>query len=112
VNRRRAARSVTSGSGGPAGETTCRGTGPPLTARVLGASGTTSLPAGAGRRGGVAFFGLAMAEPPLSALYSNSRGGQCLTIVGTEGVTCSPADQWRRPPLPRRRQETKRPSPR
>src|SRR5207237_401560 len=22
---------------------------------------------------------------PLSALYSNSRGGQCLTIVGTEG---------------------------
>ena len=27
-----------------------------------------------------------MAETPLSTLYSNSRGGQCLTIVGTEGV--------------------------
>jgi len=26
-----------------------------------------------------------MAETPLSALYSNSRGGQCLTIVGTKG---------------------------
>ncbi len=26
-----------------------------------------------------------MAETPLSALYSNSRGGPCLTIVGTEG---------------------------
>ena len=26
-----------------------------------------------------------MAETPFPALYSNSRGGQCLTIIGTEG---------------------------
>ena len=31
------------------------------------------------------FFGVAMTETPLSALYSNSRGVRCLTIVGTEG---------------------------
>jgi hypothetical protein len=55
--------------------------------RPFGASGASSLLTALGRRGRLVFFGLAMTETPLSALYSNSRGGRCLTIVGTEGST-------------------------
>jgi len=58
----------------------------PLTFVELGALGLSSWAAGAGRRRAFDFFALAMIETPLSALYSNCRGGRCLTIIGTEGA--------------------------
>src|SRR3989441_3427654 len=85
VNRRRTARSRTSGSGTVGGGTTRSGAVAPFTIAGLGASGTPSWPAGAGRRRAFGFLALAMTETPVSALYSNLGGGRCLTIIGTEG---------------------------
>jgi hypothetical protein len=86
-----AARSATSGSGGGIWDTICRAVGLLVIDLPLETSGGPSLLAAVGRRGFLAFFGLAMAETPLSAFYSNSRGGQCLAIVGTEGAIRPPA---------------------
>src|SRR2546428_7192442 len=86
VNRRRTARSRTSGSGTVGGGTTRSGAVAPFTIAGLGASGTPSWLAGGGRRRAFGFLALAMTETPLPALYSNFGGGQCLTIIGTEGT--------------------------
>ena len=85
VNRRRAARSATSGSGVEIGGTTCSTVGLLLIGLRLAVSAFPSLRAAIGDRGRLAFFARAMGKTPLSALYSNSREGPCLTIVGTEG---------------------------
>ena len=85
IDRRRAARSATSGSAGAADGTTRNAAALLLTLVELGTLGTASLRATLARRECFAFVGVAMTEhfPPPS--YSNSRGGQCLTIVDTEG---------------------------
>ena len=90
VNRRRAARAVTSGSAGSAGGRTRTAVALLLTLVALGTSGTASLRTALARRGCFAFFEIAMTEhlPPPS--YSNSRGGRCLTIVGIEGALMVP----------------------
>ena len=68
VNRRRAARSATSGSAGAADETTRNAAALLLTLVELGTSGTASLPAPLARRGCLAFLGVAMTSTPSSAL--------------------------------------------
>ena len=78
-------RVATSWSGSGDVGTTRRDAAGPLTVVDLGASGTSSLTTGLGRRPPFDLFGVAMTETPLSALYTNSRGVRCLTIVGTEG---------------------------
>jgi transposase len=47
------------------------------------------LPAGCelGRRWAFDFLALAIPATLFSALYTNSEGGRCLTIIGTEGQT-------------------------
>jgi hypothetical protein len=90
VNRRRAARSATSGSGVEIGGTTCSTVGLLLIGLRLAVSAFPSLRAAIGDRGRLAFFARAMGKTPLSALYSNSREGPCLTIVGTEGHAHEP----------------------
>ncbi len=75
IDRRRAARSATSGSAGAADGTTRNAAAWLLTLVELGTSGTASLRATLARRECFALFGVAMTEhlPPPS--YSNSRGG-------------------------------------